>query len=671
MTFAHPLWFCGLALLPLLVLAQARSEVQRARLVRQLVAPRLQARLASTASPARRWLRLALLLFGFAALFATLAQPRWGFQTVETKARGRDIIIAIDTSRSMLANDLTPSRLARVKLAAEDLVGELKGDRVGLVAFAGSAFLQAPLTADSSAILASLHELDTDIIPLGGTNIAEAIHTAVDAFGKGESDERAIVLFTDGEELDADGVAAAKELKGKTRIFTVGAGSPDGSIIALPGRNGLEYVKDADGQIVKSRLDEERLRAIAEATGGFYLRLTSGPAEMKQILRDGLLPMSAHDSTNQTSRRPIERYQWPLSAALLLLTGSIFVGERRRTARIVGSMVTLWAWLALTPGAAAKSEGLAAYEKEDYNGAVQRFEEELKEHPKKDEVQFDVGAAAYKAGQLEKALGAFSNAIRTTDPSLRTKSEYNLGNTLFQRGSLQKERPPKIQDWKNSLQHYEEALKTDAHNENAIYNRDVVRKLLEEEQKEEKKDEEKKKEEEQKKQDQKKGGSKDKKKDQGQKGDQPKPDQKEGDQGDQKSDSKPQNGKGEQPDQKHGDQQDQQGQPKSGGDDPHAQPNREPGKKEGEQPESNQREAEQAPKKRTGQVEGTSKGDSEQQKREAEAAQAAEEAQAAAEGKMTEAQARSLLDSLRSEDDRVRLLNPRTRRPPEGSFRDW
>src|SRR4051812_10694451 len=282
MSFAHPFWFLGLLLLPVLIGVQAWSEVRRRELLKKLVAARLQPRLASTASEGKRWLRLSLLLVGLAFLFATLAQPRWGETVTVELVHGRDIILAIDTSRSMLATDLAPNRLARVKLAAEDLIGALPGDRIGLVAFAGTAFLQAPLTADTSAVLASLHELDTSIIPRGGTNIAEAIHTAVDAFGKGESEDRAIVLFTDGEELDANSVDAAKELKG-IRIYSVGAGSTEGSIVPLPGSpDGSPYLKDPEGQIVKTHLDEDRLRAIAEATGGFYTHLVSGPAEMKQ-----------------------------------------------------------------------------------------------------------------------------------------------------------------------------------------------------------------------------------------------------------------------------------------------------------------------------------------------------------------------------------------------------
>jgi Ca-activated chloride channel family protein len=286
MSFGQPLWFWAFVLLPVLVVCFAQNERRREKLLRQLVAARLQERLAGNVSMGRRRLRFALLLLALACLIVSLAQPRLGYTWEQSKRKGRDVIIAIDCSRSMLATDLAPSRLGRAKLAAQDFIGQLQGDRIGLIAFAGSAFLQAPLTIDYGAVLNSLAELDTTIIPRGGTNIAAAIKEAVEAFGKGESDNRCLIIFTDGEELDTDGMAAAEVQKDKIKIFTVGLGSADGSLIPLPGQNGgTDFVKDENGQIVKSKLDEDRLRKIAEATGGFYVHLQNGPAEMQQIVR--------------------------------------------------------------------------------------------------------------------------------------------------------------------------------------------------------------------------------------------------------------------------------------------------------------------------------------------------------------------------------------------------
>lgn len=669
MSCAQPLWFWGLLLLPVLGALQVVRERRRRALLTKLVASRLQEQLAGTVSSTKRWLRFTLLLLGLAFVFLTLAQPRWGEEVTVQQIRGRDVLLVIDTSRSMLANDLQPTRLARVKLAAADLIGQLRGDRVGLVAFAGSAFLQAPLTGDTSAVLSSLQELDTDIIPLGGTDIAEALHIAMDAFGKSESEDRAIVLFTDGEDLDAEGIKVAKEIRGKVRIFTVGAGSPDGTVIALPSRRGqMEYLKDPDGQIVKSKLDETTLRAIAEAGGGFYTHLRAGPAEMQQIYRDGLMRLAAHSADSQFLRRPLERFQWPLSAALLFLISSLFIGERRRRS-VVAPAATMLALLLLSMHSHATNEGLQKYGEGDYAGAAEHFERELQKRPGHAAMQYDLGTAAYKAGQLEKAVESFSQAIRAKDSSLRQKAEYNLANTLFQRGSLQKERPPKVQDWQNAIQHYDEALRVNPRDANAVYNRDVVKKLLEQEKEEQKKEEQQKKDEEKK-----EGDKNEEEKDEQGEG----KDKKEGDKQEGK-DRKDQQGKSGDSKGKDGDQgQKQEG--KDGKGDPKNQKGKEtPEQKaarEQQQQEQEGKDGKPAKPRPQGDIKGTEKGEAEQRAREAEEKQAREAAadQSAAEaGQMTEAQARSLLDSMRNEDVRVRLLNPGQKRKPNDPqmLRDW
>ncbi|MFM8887238.1 MAG: VWA domain-containing protein, partial [Chthoniobacterales bacterium] len=261
----------ALWLLPLFAALFWWAEARRKAVISRIVAPRLKETLAGNASPIRRWFRSACVLVAFALLIAALAGPRLGYDTIEVPHRGRDVIIAMDVSRSMLAPDVVPSRLDRAKLLAQDLISELEGDRIGLVAFAGSSFLQAPLTLDRGAVLTALDELDTDVIPKGGSNLAEAIGTSEEAFGKAEGFSRAIVIMSDGEELSADAVAAAKRaaLSG-IKIFTVGIGSAEGALIPDPQQPG-EFVQDpATGKIVTSKLDENRLREIAEASGGFY-----------------------------------------------------------------------------------------------------------------------------------------------------------------------------------------------------------------------------------------------------------------------------------------------------------------------------------------------------------------------------------------------------------------
>ena len=657
MTFAQPLWFWALALLPLLAIVFFQNERRRRVLLGKLIATRLHERLAGTVSvPKRRW-RFALILLGLAGVIVSLAQPRYGFAWQESKRRGRDVIIAIDTSKSMLATDLAPNRLTRAKLAAQDLITQLQGDRVGVIAFAGGAFLQAPLTADTNAILSSLQELDTEIIPRGGTDIAGAIRTAMDAFGKGESDHRALIVFTDGEELDADGVKEAEKQKDVLKIFTIGLGSAEGALIPMPGaRGGTEFLKDNDGQIVKSRLDEDRLRKIAEAGGGFYLRLQNSREQMGQLIRDGLGSMTETDIDAKVSRQPIERYQWPLGAGILLLAVAMLIGERRRTKLAKAALLAV-----MLPGfAQAKNAGVEAYERKDFKDAEARFSKQLRLRPESPELHFNLGSAAYQSGDLDKALEAFSKAVTSPDPKLHAKAEYNLGNTLFKRGAELKESEPKIQEWKNALQHYDQALTVEPKNADAKYNRELVGKLIEElenKQEEEKKDEQKKedkkdqqdKDKKDSKEEQKKDGDK---QDQGEKKDEQKQDGKDGD--GEKKDSEKESGKdgekkdGEKQDGKPGEKTDEKG-------------------KESEQP---QPEPAQPEKKKEGDLKEAPQFDKDSKEGQ-EAAEQAEADAAAAEGRMTERQAKSLLESLKAEDARVHLLDPREQKRPGRVIRDW
>jgi len=678
MSFGQPLWFFAFALLPALAALFVRNEGRRGELLRKLVAARLRDRLAGSASAGKRRWRFGLFLLGVACVITGLAQPRLGYNWEESQRKGRDVLIAIDCSRSMLSTDVSPNRLSRAKLAAQDLIGMLGGDRVGLIAFAGTAFLQAPLTADYGAVLNSLAELDTDIIPRGGTDITAAIKEAKDAFGKGESDNRCLILMTDGEDLEEDSIKAAEDQKGTIRIFTVGLGSTDGSLIPLPGSHGdAEFVKDENGQIVKSRLDEERLRKIAETTGGFYVHLLSGPAEMKQIATEGLGKMKEKDIDVKMSRRPIERYQWPLAAGIALLAGSMLIGERKRAAgRSTGSAAAL-AVLALAmclPHAAwAKNGGIEAYDREDYGAAEEQFSDQLKRLPDSKALQFDLGAAAYKSGDYGKALDAFANAVTSTDQPLREAAEYNLGNTLYQRGAARKEKEPKIKEWKNALQHYDQALKIDPQNKDARYNRDLVQRLIDEQEKEEKqqqqqqqkKDKDKKDDKNQKQDQQQEGkGQQDQQQNQSQsqKGGQDQDPQQQQQAGNSKPDK---GGQGQQQDKKDqgdsqppqnegqkGDQKNAQNQPKQGKEDEQAKNEPQQGK-DGEKKPSEEAKAQ-----------GSQSQQDAQQKE-------AEEAQAAREAKMTPTQARELLDSLKGEDERVQLLKPDQRKNNARSFKDW
>jgi len=495
MSFGAPEWFWGLLALPILAALFVHAERRGAERLREFVSPRLLPQLSGTVNRFRRVLRFALQLFGLTFAVVSLAQPRWGYTFQDVKRKGLDLLIAVDTSRSMLSNDVQPNRLERVKLAAQDLLNELQGDRIGLIAFAGRAFMQAPLTIDYEAAIESINDLDTKTIPEGGTNISEAITLATRTFGKSAIGNRVLIIFTDGEELSGDAVKAAKAAGDEgVRIFTVGVGTLQGSLIPIAGEDGgTAFVKDSSGQVVKSKLDEKRLREIAQATGGFYLHLEAGPRTMHQLYAEGPAKMQASEIDARLSRRPIERYEWPLAGAITALAMSILIGERKRArapSRLrqwtkVAAPATALVLLA-TRQAYATAPGLDAYRDGKFNDAYTQFQQTLRDHPQsraEDKLQFDSGAAAYKMKDYGKALESFSQALLSPEPELQSKSYYNLGNTLYERGETQKSDDKKLTDWTNALQHYEQTLKLEPQNKEAKDNYDYVKKKIEELQK--------------------------------------------------------------------------------------------------------------------------------------------------------------------------------------------
>ena len=490
MSLGAPQWFWGLLAIPFVVALFLTAEKRGEKRLREFVSARLLPQLAGTVNRFRRALRFALQLLGLAFALIALAQPRWGYTFQDVKRKGLDLLIAVDTSRSMLSNDVQPNRLERVKLAAQDLINELQGDRVGLIAFAGRAFLQAPLTIDYGAVVESINDLDTKTVPEGGTNISEAIALASRTFGKSAMGNRALILFTDGEELSGDAVKAAKAAADAgVRIFTVGVGTPQGSLIPISGEDGeTAFVKDSAGQVVKSKLDEKRLREVAQASGGFYLQLENGPRTMQQIYSEGLAQMQAAEFDVRLSRRPIERYEWPLGAALIALALSILIGERKH----VRAPVRSHALLKLAPAAAAllllsfqnapASAGLQLYRDGKYAEAYRSFQEDLKNHPDsavKDKMQFDSGTAAYKMGDYDKAVEAFSEALLSREKGLQENSHFNTGRTLEERADMDKSDEDALTDLKNAQTHYEDALKLNPNNQAAKANLEAVKKKIE------------------------------------------------------------------------------------------------------------------------------------------------------------------------------------------------
>lgn len=265
-----------------------------------------------------------------AALFA-LSRPQWGFQWQEVRRRGLDILIAVDTSKSMLATDVKPNRLERTKLALRDMAAKLKGDRVGLIAFAGSAFLECPLTVDYNGFMLALEDLSVDTIPRGGTSISNAIDEAVKGFAGGAKKHKILVIITDGEDHEGDPVQAAQRAKKEgVIIYGIGIGTQEGDLVFVETEAGKkEYLKDSSGNAVKSRLNEDILQKICLETGGTYVRATATEFGLELLYNEKFSKFEKSELESKMSKLYVERFQAPLAIALLLLILDLFISDRR------------------------------------------------------------------------------------------------------------------------------------------------------------------------------------------------------------------------------------------------------------------------------------------------------------------------------------------------------
>jgi Ca-activated chloride channel family protein len=506
MKFAEPIWLIvGLIACGLLWWRYRRFDRQQHAALRKLVSPHLLDQLTRSVSPGRRRLKHLLVTVGIGCLFIALARPQAGFRWEQAHRKGLDIVFAVDTSKSMLTQDVKPDRLTRAKLAVNDLLDKLNGDEVGLIAFAGDAFLQSPVTLDYGAFRESLDALDTSVVPRGGTDIARAIDEARAAFTTENNHDKILVLLTDGEDLEGNAVTAAQAAaKDGVKIFTVGVGTTAGELIPVPFENGgTEFVKDSSGQFVKSRLDETTLKKIAAATGGMYERLGQRGEGLTAIYNQGLASFQRHDLASRQHRVYLERFEWPLGAAILCFLADFLIGSRKRSARFIETpladspirfaprrpklsapipaavmvllMLGLPGFVHASPQSAEK-----AYRKGDYAVAAQEYQAAAAKAPTATELDFNAGSSAYKAGEYDKAAQAFKKSLKTDRLNLQQETYYNLGNTEFRQGQqIQKADPKKtIPIWQQSLQSYEAALQLKPDDADAKFNRDLVKKKL-------------------------------------------------------------------------------------------------------------------------------------------------------------------------------------------------
>jgi Ca-activated chloride channel homolog len=505
MQFAQPLWLlAGLAACAVLFWRYRQFENQQRKTLARFASTRLLDKLTASVSPPRRRAKQVLFILGVFCLFVALARPQAGYEWQETHRKGLELLFAVDTSKSMLAQDVKPDRLSRAKLAVHDLVDKLDGDAVGLVAFAGNAFLQCPVTLDYDAFRESLDALDTKIIPRGGTDIAAAIREAEAVFQTRTAAEKILVLITDGEDLGGESIAAAKEAANNgVKIFAVGIGSTTGELVPIPSENGgTDFVRDASGQLVKSHLDEATLKQIVGAAGGLYQPLGQRGEGLKEIYNQGLASFTRHDLSSRQAKVPLEQFHWALLAALGCFVAEMLIGTRRKvreakTAPVPERAKPAWSRRPATTAAAALGFALLgatattrgalpqtaeqAYQQGDFAKSQKEYTAAAAKEPTKAELQFNAGSAAYKAGDLAGAATAFQNSLHTEQVPVQQGAYYNLGNAQFRLGQKTEKSNPKetIETWEKAVSSYDAALQIEPGDLQAKHNRDLVKHKIE------------------------------------------------------------------------------------------------------------------------------------------------------------------------------------------------
>lgn len=325
MTFARPWCLSFLALVPLILVALVIEARVRKRRLEGFASPVLLERLTGRVSPGRAVLKAISLLSAAVFLVAALAGPRWGSHYEEVRHKGVDIVVAVDTSPSMLASDVTPSRLESARREVYDLLRVIQGDRLALVAFSGTAFVECPLTLDYAAIGMFLGELAPDLIPVPGTDLGAAVDTSMKAFDFKANTDKVIILITDGEDNEGRGLEAARKASAQgVKIYVYGIGSAQGAPVPRPGGGG--FMKDASGALVMSKLDEKTLQAVASETGGRYVRSVSGDLDLDLLYYAGI---KTSTTARELGSRKVVVYEerFPVFAAiaflLLLVEGAL------------------------------------------------------------------------------------------------------------------------------------------------------------------------------------------------------------------------------------------------------------------------------------------------------------------------------------------------------------
>jgi tetratricopeptide (TPR) repeat protein len=476
--FEHPdlLWF--LLALPVLAAGLFALRRRQKRLLAGFASPGLLRELAPDMSAAKRAIKNTLGLVALGFVIVAAANPQVGTRLEEVKREGIDLFVALDVSLSMKAEDIRPNRLEKAKRDVSALLNKLQGDRVGLIVFAGDAFVQFPLTSDYSAADLFISAVDVDAVPTPGTMIASAIELVLKSFPEDLPTEKVLIIVSDGEDTEGDLDAAIKKATSAgVKVFTVGMGTVTGGPIPLYDASGnrVDYKRDRRGSIVISKLEETTLRQLASPTGGSYRRATSGGNEIDEIYEELLsLERVAFDAKQVTGYESM--YQYPLALAILFLILDVLLSEKRGTLlRLLRRLIPAVAVLAVlvmvpVPMSAQTHRSLIgsgndAYEKNQYPDAETQYKKAFQKYPDSRIARFNMGNAYYKQRRFDEANQIFGEyAMSSENPMDASMASYNLGNSLFQTGKFDE-----------SIEAYKQALRLNPHDEDARYNLELAR----------------------------------------------------------------------------------------------------------------------------------------------------------------------------------------------------
>ena len=451
-----------LFVIPLLIAVIATGGWLKRRNLRRLADPELVPRLTDSRSPRLAATKVVCLVLGLLLAILAAARPQWGEKLQVYKGRGIDIVIALDASRSMLATDVKPSRLSRAKTEIASLLDNLSTNQVGIVAFAGDAHVMCPLTPDTEAAKLFLDIIDPENMPRPGTDLSRAVETAASLFDARESSSKALLLVTDGDNLEGDPAAAtARAARAGIRIFAVGVGTLEGSTVPESNASTTSYMKDQDDKIVISRLAERLLLVMAKATGGRYFRSESVNLD---ALAAALDQLQKKQITGGEYVEYEERYQVFLLAAFILTFVGLFLSDRRgawftrpalprfripwprlrrgSAGRGAGSALIVLLPLLACVGpvradvGARMREGDALERRGKYEEAFRKYQDALVLEPDNVRIHYDLGRALYRMKKFPEAAAEFQLGLLSKARPLKARSLYNIGNCQFRQNGL-------------------------------------------------------------------------------------------------------------------------------------------------------------------------------------------------------------------------------------------